>query len=333
LALHEVMRRGYWSRLWIIQEIVMGASATWLRCGGEWVDWGTFCEGVAFLEEHLWLVKDDLIWQERRDLGLMDKAAWSVASLHLVYLDLSMLSRREQEGGEYPSFGRLLDLANSARCKQPADKVFALVGLMPPAVASRLEPDYTVPVWNVFAIVAWRFIEAYGNLEPIREGNPWGPSGTPSWAADWLWNGRVRWARPEGQLSGPSRFFARLGPNSSTYVPYQASGDGQHDAVFSVICSRLSCSGFIVDRISGLSARGMGYFAWDKASVAGSPKWRSAYGDRAATREALYRTLEMDRVARGQRASDPHACVLHLPTHFAAAEWQFEDMGWTWLAG
>jgi len=49
LALHDLMSRQYWEGLWVIQEIVMGASATWLRCGNEWLDWGAFCDGVAFL--------------------------------------------------------------------------------------------------------------------------------------------------------------------------------------------------------------------------------------------------------------------------------------------
>jgi len=55
----------------------------------------------------------------------------------------------------------------------------------------------------------------------------------------------------------------------------------------------------------------MGYFAWDKASVIGSLKWKSAYGDHAATREALYRTLVMDRVAGGRRlqSATPVSCI------------------------
>jgi hypothetical protein len=33
LALQDLMERAYWYRLWIIQEMIMGASATWVRCG------------------------------------------------------------------------------------------------------------------------------------------------------------------------------------------------------------------------------------------------------------------------------------------------------------
>jgi len=75
------------------------------------------CDGVAFVEEKLWLVKDDSLWQERRDLRFVETMPCYAGSLHLVYLDLSMLGMREEEGGEHPSFEPLLDMANSATCK------------------------------------------------------------------------------------------------------------------------------------------------------------------------------------------------------------------------
>jgi hypothetical protein len=333
LALRDLMARPYWFRLWIFQEVVMGASATWLRCGSEWVDWGTFCEGVAFLEEHLWLVKNDLLRRERRAAGFSGRSGWAVGSLHLVYQDLTPLSRREEAGGTHPGFGQLLDIANSAACTEPKDKAYAMVGLMPPEVARRLEPDYNIDLSVAYTSVARTFIEVYDNLEPIREGNPWGPSGTPSWAADWQWAGRLRWSRPEGQLWGPTRFFPRQDPNLLSSVVYRASGDSKHDTVFSADGLRLTCNGCIIDRISGLSARGMGYFAWSKASVVESPNWISVYGDGNATREALCRTLVMDRVAGGEKASTRHTAIFHFPTKFKRAGPEFERRGWQWLAG
>ncbi|KAK0623976.1 heterokaryon incompatibility protein-domain-containing protein, partial [Immersiella caudata] len=333
LALHELMNRPYWSRLWIVQEMIMGASATWLRCGDEWVDWRTFCDGVAFLEEHLWLVKDDLFFAEKRAMGDGSARAWQVRGLHLVYLDLSMLGRREEEGGEYPSFGRLLDIANSADCKDSTDKAYALVGLMPPQVAKKLEPDYTIPVSDAYAVVARTFIEVYDNLEPLREGNPWGPAATPTWAADWSWRGRLRWARPEGPLWGPPQFFPRRGPkDAANDDPFRASGDVRHDTVFSPDGLLLTCSGFILDRITGLSARGMRYFAWDQNSVVPDVRWESAYGDALKTREALCRTLLMDRASTG-RAESRHGCIFHLPITWRKADREFGRRGWQWLAG
>jgi len=46
LGLHELMQRPYWFRLWIIQELVMGGSRVWIRCGDAVLDWSTFCTGI-----------------------------------------------------------------------------------------------------------------------------------------------------------------------------------------------------------------------------------------------------------------------------------------------
>jgi hypothetical protein len=115
-------------------------------------------------------------------------------------------------------------------------------------------------------------------------------------------------------------------------VPYCASGDTRHDTSFSSDGALLSCSGFVVDSISGLSARGEGYFSWSKRSIVQPESWVSVYGDSTATAEALYRTLVMDRVANGGKASDRHRAILSLPSTFAVAGKQFVDRGWAWLA-
>lgn len=47
LGLQELMERPYWYRLWIIQEMVMGASATWICCGLATLEWTSFCEGAS----------------------------------------------------------------------------------------------------------------------------------------------------------------------------------------------------------------------------------------------------------------------------------------------
>ncbi|KAK4445126.1 heterokaryon incompatibility protein [Podospora aff. communis PSN243] len=334
LGLQELMERPYWYRLWIIQEMVMGASATWICCGLATLEWTTFCDGVAFLEEHLWLVKDDLLGLERlASTGDADATAWTVTSLHMIYQDLSLLSEREERGGEYPSFGRLLDIAISAECKDPRDKVYALAALMPPDVANRLQPDYTLAVGNAYAIAARAFIEVYDNMEPIREGNPWGSSKTPSWAADWCWEGRVRSSRIENQLWGPPEFFPRHSQDTTPWVPYQASGDSRHDTTFSEDGLLLMCSGFIIDAVSGLAARGKTYFHWDKRTIVHDRNWKSSYGDVDATSQALYRTLILDRVTGGQRATARHSAILSLPSTFARGVSEFSRRGWTWLAG
>jgi Heterokaryon incompatibility protein (HET) len=68
-ALMQLMERPYWYRLWIIQEMVMGASAMMLRCGTSSIEWNSLCLGIEILQEELWLVKDDLLRRDIASLG------------------------------------------------------------------------------------------------------------------------------------------------------------------------------------------------------------------------------------------------------------------------
>ncbi|KAF2434246.1 HET-domain-containing protein [Tothia fuscella] len=332
LALEKFMRRSYWRRMWVIQELVLGASATWIRCGSSLIDWSTFHIGIAFLQEHMWHIKDEILSMIIRDQGLKRRDGWQTTSLHLVYHDLSVSSVREETGGERLRFGRLLDLADAAECKDPRDKVYAIVGLFPPSVAQQLRPDYNLPIPRVYASTARKFIELQNTLDPIREGNPWGPSSCPSWAADWQWKGRTRWSRTESQLWGPNWLTPHVEPNISCYVPYRASLGSTHDCAFSEADTRMTCSGFIVDQISGISARGKGFFEWWPESIIQPSNWESVYGGFEATTEALYRTLVQDRVIDGKQASKRHSVILSMPSKFGLGE-QFSKRGWTYLAG
>ncbi|TVY91155.1 Heterokaryon incompatibility protein 6,OR allele [Lachnellula willkommii] len=335
LALQEFMDRMYWYRLWILQELIMGSSAVLIQCGSSSIEWKTFCAGISLLEEDLWLVKDGLLRRDVDAQGRTKNTAWSTASLHLVYQDLSVLSQLEETAGDagdpqYLSFGRILDIANWAECMDPRDKVYGLVGLMKPDIAQHLVPDYTIHPMSVYANATKLFIQSSGSLDPIREGNPWGPTQTPSWIADWQWEGRARMSRTENQLWGPSWLSSKS--NASINVPYHASGASKYEATFSGDSLLLTCKGFIIDSVLGLSARGQGYFAWSKASINQTSQWKSIYGDKTATSEALYQTLVADRVSGGNKADARHSVILHLPATFSKAGPQFKKLGWSWLS-
>jgi len=331
-ALESLMNRPYWTRLWIFQEIVIGGTATWLRCGNATVDWETVCTAVSIIHEYLWLEKDKCLQMAMSMAGVRTEPIWRTTSLHLVYQDLSPLTRQLHEKNNNFSFERLLDLANSGDCTNNRDKVYALVGLMSPTIAHHLSLDYTVPAWKVYVEAARVFIQASHSLDPLREGNPWGPARGPSWAADWAWSGRIRWTRTHQHIWGPAHLFPR-NTDAMQPRPYRASGDSLPEARVLNAGIFLQCNGFVVDTISGLSARNIDYFEWSRSSIVRSRQWNSIYGDRHATSEALYRTLVADRVSDGKKAEARHAVILNLPHSFELAKPQFAERGWSFLEG
>jgi hypothetical protein len=335
MALEHFMRRDYWTRLWIIQEVVLGSTSLALLCGNRFIHWTSFCQGIGFLYEHLWNIKDDLLVYEIIATGSqlsVRSAVWSTANIHLVYQDLWALSHLEaQGGGDRLSFAHLLDLANSASSQDARDKVYGLVGMMEPNISNNLVPDYKLDVRRVYAGISKMFILTYRSLEPIREGNPWGTIKSPSWAADWTWNGRIRHRRPEANLWGP--FWNQKGPRPivRAAIAYNAGGEEPMKISFSDDDLHLTCRGFMVDEISGLTARELGYFKWAKQSIVQPKEEKTAYGNSEGVAKAIYRTLVMDRVAGGEKASERHAAILSLPCMFPTWLEQFERLGWGWL--
>lgn len=331
-ALHEVMILPYWSRLWIVQEVVMGASSTILRCGADWLDWETFCAGIAVLYNgNNWNVKDRLLFIERARRKIHINQGWLTTSLHLVQQDLRLLGRCEEVGGDRLSFRRLLEIASSASCRDVRDKVFALAGMMEPEIASEVARNYNFDLPRLFAAVTKAFILHYDNLEPLRQANPWGNQGAPTWAADWTWQGRMRWSRPESDFAGP--LCNSLDPDPKPESIYNAHGGMAARNLILDDFKTLECDGLLLDEIAGLGAPEFGYFGWEGERLVQCPTWRSSYGNDEATANALYKAILGARILKGNRAEDRHSAVLSLPSTFKAAMPQFQRRGWNWLAG
>ncbi|KAK1758115.1 heterokaryon incompatibility protein-domain-containing protein [Echria macrotheca] len=334
-GLARLMMRPYWSRLWVVQEIVLGGSATVLRCGGgQQLDWTTFCAGVDVLfRRDMYLLKDRFLANRVKRDGRRD-VVWHAYNLHLVHKDLRVLNQHVEEGvvgQQHLGFRRLLDIASHSACRDARDKVFALIGMVHPAIARQVTQSYySASTPSIFTAVARAYILHSGGLEPLREGNPWGSVGCPTWAADWTWKGRRRYSRVESPVWGAWR--ARDEDAVDPAGVYKAAGDWPAQFEF-IGESLLQCRGFVFDRVVGLGARGVGHFGWDGASIVQGPRsWKPIYGDHTQTARALVETLMLGRGAGAKRLDGRHSAILSLPKTFRAAGPQFKQRGWSWLA-
>jgi hypothetical protein len=252
-------------------------------------------------------------------------------SLHLVYQDLRLLSRYEDEGGDRLSFRRLLEIAGSTHCRDIRDKVFALIGMMEPGIANDVIRNYGFDPPRLFAAVTKAFVFHYDNLEPLRQANPWGRQGPPTWTADWTWQGRMRWSRPESDFAG--LLCNSLDPDPKPETIYNAHGGmPTRYSIQGNDLKILQCDGFLLDEVAGLGAPEYGYFDWVKERPVQCSTWRSSYGDEDATASALYKALLGARILKGKKAEDRRSAVLSLPSTFDAAFSQFKRRGWNWLA-
>ncbi|KAF4468571.1 HET-domain-containing [Fusarium albosuccineum] len=224
-GLHNLMTSDYWRRLWIIQELVLGSSSTILRCGKDTLDWPTFCRGISVLYHGgVWSAKDWLLRGEMERKQIAQHQHWVTSSIHLVHQNLRPLSEFESlqfRAGERQGMRKLLELAMS-ESREEKDKVFGLLGMMEPKISKRLICKYSKPTAELFSATSIAFIEHYGNLEPLREANPWGKADTPSWVVDWTWKGRLRYSKPESVFIGA--FWTPGTPEPRADAIYSAAG-------------------------------------------------------------------------------------------------------------
>jgi hypothetical protein len=66
----------------------------------------------------------------------------------------------------------LLRTATSAKCKDPRDRIFALLGLLPPAISRSIQPHYTKPTKEVYREAFIAYVQCSGDLTLLREAGP-----------------------------------------------------------------------------------------------------------------------------------------------------------------
>jgi hypothetical protein len=310
LALKHLSEREYWTRLWIVQELALGASGVILRCGAQSMEWETMGAGLKTVDT-LWNVKDICIMSDRKALDRSDDRRWgSAQGLHHISKELRRTSEMQRDDQAPPPLTWLLQVANFSKCFEDKDKVYGMLGIMDPKVACQIPPNYQLTTRQVFINIAKTYIAADQNLELLREANPWGNSevGAPTWVPDWTWTGRLR----DNKFSEPN-FLADGGSNP--FIEFSEDGS-------------LTCLAVIFDTIDGLGAQGSGMLKFLDDTVVKSKFAESAYGGKDETAAALSCFLHAGHSLGNSKAQ----AMLHFPSNTRIAVERFKQLGWKQLA-
>ena len=183
----NIFAHPYFSRVWVVQEIVLSSSITVLA-SGELLSWKHLALFACKMGTHPY--GDELLASTR--MGIQDGApsglshAIIMAALRDEIQDgLNIQSAREPES--------LLSLFSNLRSKLPVDRLYGLISLFPPEkVASRpwLSPDYTKTALQVYTEAAKSLLlELRNNHNEILSfsGAGWqrNIADLPSWVPDW----------------------------------------------------------------------------------------------------------------------------------------------------
>jgi hypothetical protein len=178
----------------------------------------------------------------------------------------------------------VLDLCRKANVTDPRDKVYGILGLLPPNIAVSISPNYELSYQQVFYQFARTMIRQEKGLEAILSWCTFKElSSLPSWIPDWTTyfsRNHIQWLRKR-KAAGSAAAQWSIFPD----VPYT---DMQY----------LTCKGFIFDSFNSASASLSENLPYrSEAQTIHQPLTSNSqnhYGDEKSLKAALLRTLRQD---------------------------------------
>lgn len=143
-AFQTLMTNSYWTRVWIIQELVM-ANKLCIHYGGTVIDWQAFSSAT-------WACRSlfDGVWAITFESSEPGQFARSARGSNLIGNILDLREMIHDDKKELPLADVVL-LSSQSLATNPEDKVNALVGLSTSRDDANMKPDHLLSVSRVFA--------------------------------------------------------------------------------------------------------------------------------------------------------------------------------------
>ncbi|KAH8750648.1 heterokaryon incompatibility protein-domain-containing protein [Hyaloscypha finlandica] len=203
-GLQQILKRSYWTRLWIIQELVVPpvSAEVWLLCGSSKAQFTT----LVLLDEHFNVFQHDLpkiVLQGSVEELITDFAASGYKARNIAaHADIwSSLSREE---GHAVTTLNFLQFYWDQSCSDPRDKIYALLGVTFPYPRLEFPITYATPVLDVYKNFAQYEIAGSKTLDILTYAgyDQMQSPVQPSWVPDWQSNERHRMIKPSYRSSG-----------------------------------------------------------------------------------------------------------------------------------
>lgn len=176
-ALQAMFQTEYFSRFWVIQELVLGQNAT-IIWGSHSVDWGLVGISAAWLLTRGWPTNQD----------------WSISAAYNAFLIYVLPLARRSAISSFSKLDLSAVLATTMgkfKSTDPRDRIFALLGLPfsgnDPEKGTLVDPDYTAEVQSVYLSATKRMLAQDLNLRllsAVQHGLEIDTT-SPSWLPKW----------------------------------------------------------------------------------------------------------------------------------------------------
>jgi Heterokaryon incompatibility protein (HET) len=159
-ALHRLCRRPWWTRSWVLQEVVVAQGDPLVGCGRSWLPWSKF-----------------LFAQKKSGLAASSRVLQTLPQT-LPLFTIFGLKRRPHQ-----TIGGLLQGAIPFQATCPHDHIYALLGLAAETDRCIIKPDYSKSMRQLYTEVAFHNLQRDINMLCFNI-NSWRHQ-LPSWVSDW----------------------------------------------------------------------------------------------------------------------------------------------------
>ena len=212
IAFLRLLNRSYFTRVWVVQELVMAAKPIMVYCGELSFRWDSLEETVAWLQKAQWLNEISRKIAQPSNSLLMDGS--SIIRLK------ALLNMPTQS-----SFEDVLLLCRGLKATDPRDHIIATLGLLPAEdeVVAAIEPRYDQSVAEFYRDVTGTIItrgQSLGILSAVEDSLSRDVRGLPSWVPDYSKESYRGWFRHACQVSQVSTFRVNWSPGSNVLRLY-----------------------------------------------------------------------------------------------------------------
>ncbi|KAL9596024.1 MAG: hypothetical protein Q9219_006075 [cf. Caloplaca sp. 3 TL-2023] len=159
--------RPWFSRLWILQEVLLGADRAQLVCGKQILSWLALRKAICCL----------LRRKNPKNFKGFESLVLRISEISSLQGDTSLLSL---------PLSSILEPTKIAQCSDPRDRVYAVLSLMREEDRLGLQPDYHKSVSDVFQDVVVKDFSIRGNASLLTHCEQKTEVHTmPSWVPDW----------------------------------------------------------------------------------------------------------------------------------------------------
>ena len=195
IALHRLLSRPWWSRAWTLQELLLSRQATFY-CGVKSAPWPIVELAIRAARATQSIVQD-LVRTNRQheSWGKDNQLPYKWPAMHTFYAtsmyatwhQKRLMDKNQMSSSEAVIY--LLRTSQKRLCLLPEDKIYSILGLVPPEVYSKIpKPAYGQrTVQQVYMQMVRAYVKGTQNLDVIclshhtDEQDPALPSWTPDW--------------------------------------------------------------------------------------------------------------------------------------------------------